>query len=74
MLVNKFYMIYVENGSAPTVKHTTYADAISEARRLSIKNIGKKIHILESSEFLISEEPAVHRYSYDTEYPASKNI
>lgn len=32
-----FWMLYAENGNAPTFKHPTYESALIEARRLSEK-------------------------------------
>jgi len=59
-----FFMIYVEGNHAPNKKHTTYASAMEEARRLAKKEIGKKVSILGAVEYLIAEEPTVNRRSY----------
>ena len=44
----KFYMIYVEGASSPTVKHLTFEAADAEAERLAKNNLGKQVYILES--------------------------
>lgn len=43
---HKFYMLYVEGRSSPTVKHRTYLDAKREAERLAKNNPGKDVYLL----------------------------
>ena len=44
-MANKFYMIFVEGGNAPAVKHSNYNLAEIEAKRLA-EVTGKKAYIL----------------------------
>lgn len=46
-----FYMIYVEGGSTPTVKHDNPVDAQKEAERLAIKT-KKKTYILKAEQLV----------------------
>lgn len=43
-----FYMLHVEGGAAPTVKHATVEDARKEAERL-VKKENKPVYLLKSS-------------------------
>lgn len=45
-----FWLIWNENGHAPTKKHSTWESARNEARRLAMVNPGEKFHILGSLE------------------------
>ena len=50
---NKFWMVYVENQSSPTCKHSTEEIAKGEAKRLT-KMLGRKAYVLEAvSEFMV---------------------
>jgi len=42
---NEFYMVFLENGGAPTFKHPKLNLAESEAKRLA-KQTGKKAYVL----------------------------
>ena len=44
----EFYMLHVEGGAAPTVKHATIGDARKEAERL-VKKEGKPVYLLQAS-------------------------
>lgn len=41
-----FWMVYGENGGAPTYKHETEASAKAEAERLAKLNQGKRFYVL----------------------------
>lgn len=45
--MKKFWMVYVENGHSPQVKHESGDAAIAEAERLARLSPGKDVHILE---------------------------
>lgn len=44
----RFYMVYVEAMSSPTVRHQTYEAAKLEAERLARSNHGRKVIILQA--------------------------
>lgn len=44
---NTFYMIYVEGGTVPAIKHHDMYEAVTEAKRLA-KHTGKETFILEA--------------------------
>ena len=46
-----FYMIYVEGGSTPTVKHNNPIDAQKEAERLALRT-NKKTYILKAEQLV----------------------
>ena len=45
MYESGFYMVFLEGGSTPTVKHPTFESAAKEAERLTLQN-GLKSYIL----------------------------
>lgn len=61
---NKFFMVYVEGGSTPTVKHTSKESAEMEAQRIA-NTFGKKAFILEAYSIAIPEEVNIKINSYD---------
>jgi len=46
--MEKFWMVYSPEMSAPRVQHDTLEKASSEARRLSYNNPGKRYFVMES--------------------------
>ena len=46
-----FYMIYVEGGNAPAIKHNDNIDALREAERLAIKT-QKKTYVLKAEQLV----------------------
>lgn len=54
----KFWMLYVEGGSAPARKHENEQDARTEAERLA-KTIGKIVVLLEAKAICACLEPPV---------------
>lgn len=46
-----FYMIYVEGGSTPAVKHNDSMDALKEAERLATMT-KKKVYILKAEQLV----------------------
>ena len=49
-----FYMLHVEGGSAPTVKHATIEDARKEAERL-VKKENKPVYLLKASDVCLPD-------------------
>ena len=50
----EFYMLHVEGGSAPTVKHATVKDARKEAERL-VKKENKPVYLLKASDVCLPD-------------------
>jgi hypothetical protein len=50
----EFYMLHVEGGAAPTVKHATIGDARKEAERL-VKKEGKPVYLLKASDVCLPD-------------------
>ncbi len=44
---NKFYLVWCESGSVPTVKHLNHTAACGEAERLAKKEPGQTFHVME---------------------------
>lgn len=44
----EFWMVWRDNGHAPTRKHATEAEARSEAERLARVNPGAELHVLQA--------------------------
>lgn len=49
-----FYMLHVEGGAAPTVKHATIGDARKEAERL-VKKENKPVYLLKASDVCLPD-------------------
>lgn len=47
MQEERFYLVWAENGGAPTVKHGSFDAALAEAERLARKSPGREFHVLE---------------------------
>lgn len=47
--MKKFWMVYVEDGYSPQVKHESISAAATEAERLARLSPGKGVHVLESN-------------------------
>ena len=56
---DKFWLVWSEDrrgyNTTPTLKHPTYDEAMTEAQRLSTKNIGIKFYVACVSEYAVSE-------------------
>lgn len=50
----EFYMLHVEGGAAPTVKHATVEDARKEAERL-VKKENKPVYLLRASDVCLPD-------------------
>ncbi|MEG2151131.1 MAG: hypothetical protein RRY36_07940 [Bacteroidaceae bacterium] len=61
---NKFFMVYVEGESTPTLKHTSKEGAEKEAKRLSNK-LGKKVFVLGTDLMVIPDEINIKVDSYE---------
>jgi len=44
--MEKFWLVWNEQGSSPTLKHSTEKDAKGEAERLARSNPGQTFHVL----------------------------
>lgn len=61
--MSKFYMLYAENGQAPSVKHDSVEKAEIEAKRLLVSQPKiSKIYILESHSCAERESPPIAIY------------
>jgi hypothetical protein len=56
--MDKFYMVFVEGSQGCRYCHNTLGEAKCEAERLARmpENRGKRVHVLESTEFVICPE------------------
>lgn len=59
--MEKFWMVWKEKGSLPTVLHSTLEYAEKEAERLARLNPGEKFIVIESVKFCTIDNP-VHWY------------
>jgi hypothetical protein len=62
--MEKFWMIWKENGSCPTVTHNSRRSAEHEAERLARLEPGKSFVVLESVKFCTIDNP-IHWYDTD---------
>lgn len=66
--MQKFYLVWDEQGSRPTYKHQSLDAAEREATRLAKQNHGHKFHVLESVSTLELPDPViktVHLFDLD---------
>lgn len=61
---NKFFMVYVEGESTPTLKHTSKESAEKEAQRLANK-LSKKAFVLEADSMATPDEINIKVDSYE---------
>ena len=59
--MEKFWMVWRENGNAPVAMHPSLKSAEEEAARLARLNPGKNFVVLESVKFCTIDDP-VHWY------------
>lgn len=45
--MDKFFMVFVDGTPCTNHRHATEGEASKEAERLSCKNIGKKVYVLQ---------------------------
>jgi len=60
---NAFYLVWNQNGGAPTVKHDSRQSAINEAERLARKCPGERFVVLRAVEGRVVD--AMQRVSFD---------
>ena len=55
--MEKFFMLYVKGRQGPAVKHFSQEEAMAEAERLAqlSENLGKKVYLLEATEYCEAE-------------------
>lgn len=57
----QFWMVWRENGSAPTCRHFTKQIALAEAERLAALNPGEVFFVLKATAGVVSQSPKVER-------------
>ena len=62
--MEKFWMVWKENGSSPARQHTSQKSATEEAGRLARLEPGKRFVVLESMKFCTIDNP-IHWYDTD---------
>jgi len=62
--MEKFWMVWKENGNGPTRQHESLKSAEEEAERLSKLEPGKNFVVLESVKFCTIDSP-IHWYDTD---------
>lgn len=62
--MEKFWMVWRDDSSAPTVQHPSRKSAEIEAERLARANPGKRFVVLESVKFCTIDNP-IHWYDTD---------
>ena len=56
---DKFWMIYVEGKNTPVVRHLDYETAKAECTRLARMETGKKVFLLEATQYCLAFESPV---------------
>lgn len=56
--MEKFWMVYLENGNCPTFRHSSAESAVKEAERLT-RRTGRRAFVLESKQMVELSEPPV---------------
>ncbi|NQT48679.1 MAG: hypothetical protein HQ578_06860 [Chloroflexi bacterium] len=61
MMASKFWMVYVQGRSLPTIQHPNRHTAINEAERLARlpENRGREAFVLEAQDYCFTDEPPV---------------
>jgi len=62
--MEKFWMVWCENGGTPTAQHQSLRSAETEAARLARIAPGKNFVVLESVKFCTIDDP-IHWYDTD---------
>lgn len=55
----KFWMVYSQQGKAPTYMHLTREDAQNEASRLARNNLGKEFFVLKAVSGVVTKTPKI---------------
>ena len=64
--MEKFWMVYLENGNNPTFRHNSVESAVKEAERLT-RQTGRRAFVLESKRAVELSEPPVKWTNTDKE-------
>lgn len=64
--MEKFWMVYLENGNSPTFRHSSVEAARQEAERLT-RQTGRRAFVLESKQAVELSEPPVKWADTDKE-------
>ncbi|MBS1453603.1 MAG: hypothetical protein HP002_09505 [Lentisphaeria bacterium] len=64
--MEKFWMVYLENGNCPTFRHDSVESAAKEAERLT-RQTGRRAFVLESKQAVELSEPPVKWTDTDKE-------
>lgn len=64
--MEKFWMVYLENGNNPTFRHDSVESAAKEAERLT-RQTGRRAFVLESKQAVELSEPPVKWTDTDKE-------
>jgi len=57
--MDKFFMVFVDGTPCTNYRHATEGEASKEAERLSCKNIGKKVYVLQVVNCCVAEKPNI---------------
>ena len=64
--MEKFWMVYLENGNSPTFRHSSVEAARQEAERLT-RQTGRRAYVLETRQAVELSEPPVKWTETDKE-------
>ncbi len=63
--MDKFWMVWNDNGGMPRHKHDSLKSAGLEAERLAMANMGQRFFVLEALETVKCEMPIIKEQLYD---------
>lgn len=63
--MNRFWVVWNEQGGNPTVQHSQKSEAMREAKRLAIKCPGQQFHVLESACTVVKDDVRVINHGVD---------
>lgn len=61
----QFWCVWCEDGGSPTVKHSTYAAAKAEAKRLARSHPGKRFVVLAAASAFVKDDVREVRFTDD---------